>query len=74
LFKLRTGDNGSSPSGIYVLAAILFAAVNLAILVLAYFERPVESSIALLTVGTGIPFYLAFAKTARHRTAAHTEG
>jgi APA family basic amino acid/polyamine antiporter len=68
VFKVRPGDNGRSRSGVYVLAAIIFASVSLAILVLAYFERPVESSIALVTVGVGVPFYLVFAKAKREES------
>ena len=68
VFKLRPGYNGNSPSRGYVPAAIIFASISLAILVLAYFERPVESSIALVTVGVGVPFYLVFAKAKREES------
>jgi APA family basic amino acid/polyamine antiporter len=70
VFKLLRDNNGPSPSGLYIMATLTFATVSLAILVLAYFERPVESSIALVTVGVGIPFYLAFAKSKRNDAAA----
>jgi APA family basic amino acid/polyamine antiporter len=63
VFRLPLHDNGISRSFQYVFAALIFASVSLAILVLAYFERPVESSIALVTVALGIPIYLVFAKT-----------
>jgi len=63
VFKLQSSHDGGFRVGIYVLPAIVFAAVSLAILVLAYFERPVESSIAMLTVGFGIPVYWRFAKS-----------
>lgn len=59
VFKLRLGLG-------YRVAAVLFAAVSLLILVLAYMERPVESSIAVLTVVLGVPFYIGFS---RSRTA-----
>lgn len=39
---------------------IFFIAVSSSILVLAFFERPMESSIALLTALSGIPFYFWF--------------
>jgi Mn2+/Fe2+ NRAMP family transporter len=45
------------------MAALVFAGVSLTILVLAFSERPVESCVALATVGIGIPFYLVFART-----------
>jgi APA family basic amino acid/polyamine antiporter len=44
------------PQIIYVLAGVM-------ILVLSYLERPLESSVALLTVLVGIPAYLVFKKT-----------
>jgi len=62
---LRDDTGRSAKSTPYRVAALLFASVSLAILVLAYFERPVESSIALVTVAAGIPFYLGFAKAKR---------
>jgi APA family basic amino acid/polyamine antiporter len=60
VFKLRTRDSDTPRSHLLSIAALVFATVSVAILVLAYFERPVESSIALLTVAVGIPFYLVF--------------
>ena len=65
VFRLRDDTGRSAKSTPYRVAALLFASVSLAILVLAYFERPVESSIALVTVAAGIPFYLGFAKAKR---------
>jgi len=62
VFKLRVGLE-------YRIAAVLFALVSLLILVLAYFERPVESSIAVLTVALGVPFYITFAKSRNRGTA-----
>jgi len=46
----------------YPLPPVLYAAVSVAMLVLAYVERPVESSIAVVTVLAGIPFYLMAAR------------
>jgi APA family basic amino acid/polyamine antiporter len=40
----------------------VFVAASLAILVLAFFERPVESSIAIGMVLIGVPVFLAFAR------------
>jgi APA family basic amino acid/polyamine antiporter len=54
---------------LYAVTTVFFAAVSVLSLVLAYLERPVESSIAILTVLAGIPFYAAFA-SARARTDA----
>ena len=69
VFRLRTIRYNSFRSILYPIAAVVFATVSLAILVLAYFERPAESSIAVLTVGVGMPFYLAFAKARRGNIA-----
>ncbi len=46
----------------YPLPPLVYAAVSVAMLVLAYVERPVESSIAVATVLAGIPFYVVFAR------------
>lgn len=64
VFKLRD-STGASRSALYKVAALFFAGVSIAILVLAYFERPIESSIGLATVAVGVPFYVSFAR-ARH--------
>jgi APA family basic amino acid/polyamine antiporter len=64
VFKLHD-STGASRSALYKVAALFFAGVSIAILVLAYFERPIESSIGLATVAVGVPFYVSFAR-ARH--------
>jgi len=45
---------------LYPIPPLLFASVSLAMLVLAYAERPLESSIALGTVAMGIPAFALF--------------
>jgi APA family basic amino acid/polyamine antiporter len=47
---------------LFPLIPILYLLISPAILVLAYFERPVESSIALATVLTGIPVFYVFTR------------
>ena len=49
----------------YPLPPLAFAAASLAMLALAYAERPVESSIAVVTVLAGVPFYVVFARRLR---------
>ena len=44
----------------YPYVQVFFIVINLAILVLAYLERPIESSIAVLTALSGIPVYYWF--------------
>ncbi len=68
VFKLRRDQGVSGPA--YPAAALLFAAVSAVILVLAYRERPVESSIAVLTVLAGLPFYVVFARARTKRRPA----
>ncbi|MGW8266685.1 MAG: APC family permease [Longimicrobiales bacterium] len=78
VFRLRRAGTtaGHSPDGtvaptpegayrmpFYPAPPILFASASFLMLVLAYFERPVESSVALATVGLGVPFFFLF----RHR-------
>jgi len=57
VFKLRhTGKSKLKLKG-FPVVHIIFILTSLFILVLAYFERPVESSIAVATVILGIPFF-----------------
>lgn len=72
VFRLPPRTRGAPPRFLYAVAAMTFAAVSMAILALAFFERPAESSIALLTLASGIPFYLAFASSRIGRAAADT--
>jgi len=50
---------------VFLLAYLFFGVI---MLVLSFLERPVESSIALLTVALGIPVYFYFRKTRRDRS------
>ena len=50
----------------YPLVPLAFAGVSVMILVLGYLERPVESSIAVLTIAAGLPVYFVF-RNSRHR-------
>ena len=63
LFRLRRKGLSRAPMPLFPLIPILYLLISSAILVLAYFERPVESSIALVTVLTGIPVFYAFTRT-----------
>ncbi len=65
VFKLRRNHDSEFRPLPYVVPAVVFTSVSLAILVLAFLERPAESTIALATVGLGIPVYLRFANTKR---------
>jgi APA family basic amino acid/polyamine antiporter len=52
----------------YPLVPLFYLLTCTMILVLAFLERPMESSIALLTVAVGVPVYLIF----KARTAVST--
>ena len=69
LFKLRRSGGGKYRMPGFPVVPIFFAGASVFMLTLAYLERPTESSIALLTVGAGIPFYFLFSR-ARQRDPA----
>jgi len=72
VFKLRKSGRSTYRMPLYPVAPLLFVCVSLLILALAFFERPMESSIALATVGVGVPVYAVFSKV-RRRTAGTGE-
>jgi APA family basic amino acid/polyamine antiporter len=62
VFKLRAkGSNIQMLKGLPV-HLVIYLIFSVMILLLSYLERPVESSIALLTALTGIPFFYYFKK------------
>ncbi|WP_297097875.1 APC family permease [uncultured Draconibacterium sp.] len=63
----RSGNQGFRLPG-YPYAQVFFIVVSMSILVLAYFERPVESSIAVLTALSGIPVYYWFQRKKAKQT------
>ncbi len=62
LFKLRRTAGRTYRMPLFPLAPVVYVSASVSILVLAYLERPIESSIALGTVALGIPVYLYFKK------------
>jgi APA family basic amino acid/polyamine antiporter len=60
VFKLRKAGKSNIHLPGFPLTALIYIITGTAILLLSYFERPVESSIALFTVLTGIPVYYYF--------------
>lgn len=59
LFRLRFQGRSARKISGYPLFPMIFIILSISILVLAYMERPVESSIAILVILAGIPaFYL----------------
>lgn len=63
VFKLRKTNPSSLRLKGFPYTQIIYVVAGLSILVLAFFERPIESSIASVTVLIGIPFYYIFTKT-----------
>lgn len=60
VFRLkRSGTTGTTFPG-YPWAPVLYLAAGASILLLAFFQRPAESSLAILSVLTGIPVYIYF--------------
>lgn len=62
VFKLRRLNKSTYKLPGFPLVPIIYILAGASILFLAFFERPVESSIAILTVMVGIPVYLIFKK------------
>jgi APA family basic amino acid/polyamine antiporter len=62
VFKLRIMDRSKLKMPGYPYVQIVYLLTGLTILTLSYFERPVESSIAMATVITGIPVFIYFKK------------
>ena len=57
----------------FPLAPVLYIIAGITILVLAFFQRPTESSIAIATVLIGIPVYLIFKKKYRNEEQGNSE-
>jgi len=62
VWRLRKREPSSLRLPGFPLTQIIYIAAGVMILVLSYLERPVESSVALLTVAVGVPAYYIFKK------------
>jgi APA family basic amino acid/polyamine antiporter len=62
VFKLRMSGKSKLKLPGYPVVHIIFIVSGISMLVLAYLERPVESSIAILTALSGIPVFYWFKK------------
>jgi APA family basic amino acid/polyamine antiporter len=60
VFKLRKRNPSSIKLKGYPAVQVIYITAGILILVLAYFERPVASSVALFTVLVGVPAYYIF--------------
>jgi basic amino acid/polyamine antiporter, APA family len=63
IWRLRKKDKEAMQIKGFPVTQIIYVAAGILILVLSFLERPLESSIALLTVFVGIPFYFIFKKS-----------
>ena len=60
VWRLRKNNPGAVRIKGFPVTQIVYMAAGFLILLLSFLERPMESSIALLTVFVGIPFYFIF--------------
>ncbi|MFC2166850.1 APC family permease [Acidobacteriota bacterium] len=60
VFKLRRTNKSVSKLPGFPVTSLVYIVTGVSILILAYFERPIESSIAIGTVLIGIPAYILF--------------
>lgn len=67
IFKLRHSEKYPYIIPGYPLVPAIYMAAGLTMLILTFFERPLESSISVLTVILGMPAYMVF-KTTHSRT------
>jgi APA family basic amino acid/polyamine antiporter len=62
VWKLRKNHTWTVKLKGFPVTQIIYIASGVLILVLSFLERPMESSVALLTVAVGIPVYFVFRK------------
>jgi len=74
VFKLRARESRDFRMPGYPIPPLVFAAASIAMLILAFLERPTESSIALATVALGVPLYIYFRRTRRAARAVGPGG
>jgi APA family basic amino acid/polyamine antiporter len=67
VFKLRFSGKSKIKMPGYPYVPGLYIFIAIVILLLAFFERPVESSIAIGTVVVGIPAYYLFSGAAKNK-------
>jgi APA family basic amino acid/polyamine antiporter len=65
IWKLRKTNPEALRIKGFPVIQIIYITAGILILVLSFLERPFESSIALVTVLVGIPFYFIFKKSNR---------
>ncbi len=66
IWRLRKNVPGALRIKGFPVTQLIYVSAGIFILVLSFLERPVESSIALLTVAVGVPAYYIFKRLARN--------
>ena len=62
VFRLKSSGTTSTMFSGYPWAPVIYLATGVSILLLAFFQRPTESSIAILSVLLGVPVYIYFTR------------
>jgi APA family basic amino acid/polyamine antiporter len=62
VWKLRKNNPDALRFKGFPITQIIYVMTGILILILSFLERPLESSVALLTVLVGVPFYFIFNK------------
>jgi len=60
IFRLKSSGTGIMKFSGYPWAPMIYLATGVCILLLSFFQRPAESSIAILSVLMGVPVYICF--------------
>jgi len=60
VFRLKSSGRASAMFSGYPWAPVIYLAIGVGILFLSFFQRPTESSIAILSVLSGVPVYFYF--------------
>lgn len=68
VFKLKKMQLSGFPVRGLPVMLIIYLLFGVIMLVLSFLERPAESSVAIITVISGIPVYLLFSRNFKHRT------
>ena len=69
IWRLRKNNPGAVRIKGFPVTQIVYMTAGVLILFLSFLERPIESSIALLTVIVGIPFYFIFKKSSENNSS-----
>ncbi len=69
IWRLRKNNPGAVRIKGFPVTQLVYMTAGVLILILSFLERPMESSIALLTVFVGIPFYFIFKKSSENNSS-----